>query len=291
MPGPFPGMDPYLERRWGDVYAALVTAARTQLNSRLPPDLVCRAEENVITDDGDPDTRPIRYRPDDYVIESGDGFGSGGGGTAAAVLEEVETYTVQGEPATERWLEIRTVDDERVVTSLEVLSPANKKGRGWELFTAKQQRLVMSGVSLVEIDLLRRGHWSVYPDEDRVPEQFREPYRLVATSAHGWPRSTFSRVKLRESLPPVAVPLRLGEPLVALDVQSLFDEVWRTGRYASGTHYRFDPPPFPPDDAAWIAGRVREWSERRGPAGGGGGERPERSAGDRTGPTAPPDAG
>lgn len=68
-------------------------------------------------------------------------------------------------------------------------------------------------------------------------------------------------------------------------------EVWRIGRYASGRHYRFDPPPFTPADAAWIAERVREWTARGGPAGDGSGGDPEAGGGGGAGPTAPADAG
>ena len=39
MKSPFPGMDPYLERHWGDVHQALVTYIRDQLQASLPDDL------------------------------------------------------------------------------------------------------------------------------------------------------------------------------------------------------------------------------------------------------------
>ena len=39
MKSPFPGMDPYLERHWGDVHQALVTYIRDQLQPSLPDDL------------------------------------------------------------------------------------------------------------------------------------------------------------------------------------------------------------------------------------------------------------
>ena len=46
MNSPFPGMDPYLERHWGDVHQALVTYIRDQLQPSLPDDLRrgCRSE-------------------------------------------------------------------------------------------------------------------------------------------------------------------------------------------------------------------------------------------------------
>ena len=278
MPGPFPGMDPYLENHWGDVHLKLLGFISEQLNERLPPDLVCRGEEFVRM--GDPDGGSgTRVRPDDYVVEPADlpgALGWSSGGPGAAVLEQTDTYTMEIEPVVERWLEIRTADGDRLVTSIEVLSGGNKTGTRRDDFRAKQRGLIAAGVSLMEIDLVRAGRWSLYPDEAGVPERYREPYRLAATAAQGgWPRSTFTRVALREPLPPTGVPLRRGEPPAVLELQSLVDRVWRAGRY--GTHYRRDPPPFPPNDAAWIAERVRAWRESLG-----GGEAE---------PTAPPAAG
>jgi hypothetical protein len=39
MKSPFPGMDPYLEQKWGEVHTSLIVYARNQLNSQLPDDL------------------------------------------------------------------------------------------------------------------------------------------------------------------------------------------------------------------------------------------------------------
>ena len=47
MKSPFPGMDPYLERHWGDVHQALVTYIRDQLQPSLPDDLRARMQERV----------------------------------------------------------------------------------------------------------------------------------------------------------------------------------------------------------------------------------------------------
>ena len=67
--GPFPGMDPWLERHWGDVHASLAIYARDQLNERLAPGLVARAQERVYIE------LPLRHRrevsPDVHVYEPG----------------------------------------------------------------------------------------------------------------------------------------------------------------------------------------------------------------------------
>src|SRR6185437_1873140 len=47
MRSPFPGMDPYLERSWGDVHTRLVASSSTALNRLLPEDLIARVEERV----------------------------------------------------------------------------------------------------------------------------------------------------------------------------------------------------------------------------------------------------
>ena len=48
MKSPFPGMDPFLEARWGDVHTRLTTYACDQLQTQLPPDLRARIENHLI---------------------------------------------------------------------------------------------------------------------------------------------------------------------------------------------------------------------------------------------------
>ena len=257
MPGPFPGMDPYLEPWWEDVHLSLIGAIREELNDALPAGLICRAQKAVTLSGDEYDGRLVR--PDDYVVVGGGGRRSG---RATATLERTEMFTVAPETEVHRWLEVRDAFGDEVVTTVEVLSPKNKTAAR-EAFREKQRDLVAGGVSLVEIDLLRVGLWALYPAEDAVPTEFREPYRLVSTAVgDGVPRSTFSRVRLRDPLPAMPVPLRPDDPSVALELQPLIDRTWNGGRY--GAHYRGDPPPFPPDDAAWIEERVREWREKSG---------------------------
>ncbi len=47
---------------------------------------------------------------------------------------------------------------ERVVTAIEVLSPANKlPGKAREAYRANQRDFIAAGVNFVEIDLIRQG--------------------------------------------------------------------------------------------------------------------------------------
>jgi hypothetical protein len=81
MKSPFPGMDPYLERHWGDVHHALVTYIRDSLQSSLPGDLRARMQERVYIEL--PDSRH-EYHPDVRVIERPRRPSSPGAATAVA---------------------------------------------------------------------------------------------------------------------------------------------------------------------------------------------------------------
>ena len=117
MKSPFPGMDPYFETHWGDVHVTLMVYASNQLNAQLPDDFWAHVEEDV--------AEPI-------------------------------VVTVEDEPRTLRRLQIvDTSDGGRVVTAIELLSPANKVGStGQLIYIRKQRDYVDAGVNLVEIDLI-----------------------------------------------------------------------------------------------------------------------------------------
>jgi hypothetical protein len=67
MNSPFPGMDPYLERFWGDVHQALITYIRDWVQGRLPGDLRARMQERVYVEL--PGARRAVYYPDIRVVE------------------------------------------------------------------------------------------------------------------------------------------------------------------------------------------------------------------------------
>src|SRR5207249_1598218 len=77
----------------------------------------------------------------------------------------------------EGFLEIREAHgDRQVVTSIEVLSPSNKRfgSEGWFEYLRKRQACLSGMVNFVEIDLLRRGRRM--PMDDDWPDS---PYYLL----------------------------------------------------------------------------------------------------------------
>jgi len=181
MKSPFPGMDPYLERHWGDVHQAFVTYIRDKLQSVLPRDLRARMQERVYIEL--PDARH-EYYPDVRVIEHPRRRETGG--TATAVAEPASAVeTAHGdltpaepllihlgiEPITEAYIEVIDVKSgHRVITSIEVLSPSNKRpGEGQQLCLTKRHDLKRAGVNMVEIDLLRVGDRILMIPSEQIP--------------------------------------------------------------------------------------------------------------------------
>ncbi len=130
MPSPFPGMDPYLERHWGDVRTSLVTYARDRLQALLPRNLRARVEERVVVSLFD---RPRSLFPDVRVIETERSSRREAKRAGSIAVAQPLVIELADEPETQRFLEIREVSsDSRLVTVLEVLSPSNYQNGGYD---------------------------------------------------------------------------------------------------------------------------------------------------------------
>ena len=262
MPSPFPGMDPYLERHWGDVHQSLVTYARDLLQPRLPRDLRARVEERVYVESPEGSERSMY--PDIRVVERGLGKSSPAPTGGVAVAEPLVVH-VPDEPVTESYIEIIDVGSgKRVVTVIEVLSLSNKiPGEGQELYLQKQQELKQGHVSLVEIDLLRAGKRMLMLPPHRIPLSYRTIYQVCVR--RGWQPSAVEvyRVPLRERLPTIRIPLREADADVALDLQVLVDQCFRNGGYDDDIDYKAEPdPPLGPEDAIWADELLRSQGRR-----------------------------
>lgn len=259
MKSPFPGMDPYLEKRWRDVHARFVLYACDQLEERLPEELIARVEERVFVESPE-GLEGIRY-PDVHVVEQP---GGPTGPTIAvsdgvAVADPVILH-VPEDPVTQTFIEIReATEGDRLITVIEVLSPSNKRpGSGRRKYVRKLRELKRGRVSIVEIDLLRAGQRVLAHPPEAIPESHRTPYQVCVR--RGWRPSDLEvyRVPFRDRLPVIPVPLREGEPDVTLDLQPLIEQAYRKGRY-DRIKYNVEPePPLAPDDAAWADSLLRE---------------------------------
>lgn len=255
MPGitsPFPGMDPYLERFWNDVHGKLVTYIADALNDALPPRFRATMQERVIIADIDQPLSGARY-PDVAILEAPIIARSG---PAVRSMRSLVTapalMAYQGEPLTQYFVEIvDTKFGEKVITAIEVLSPENKRmSEGRQEFLRKQDEYRRARVSRVEIDLLREGRRPFeFPERLLRPEQVK-PYYVAVYRGHKPASCELYSIDLREPLPLIAVPLREADADVQLDLQSLIEHVYRTGRFPIDYDDPCDPP-LVGEDAAW----------------------------------------
>ncbi len=133
---------------------------------------------------------------------------------------------------------------QRLVTSIEVLSPSNKRPgtEGWELYQRKRQSLLLGDVSLVEFDFLRGGQRM--PMLDPWPEC---PYTLLVARAKTQLCRVWRAHHLRP-LPPIPVPLTKPDQDIHLDIQPMIGEIYQRFRYRRSIDYAKPLSP-PLDDA------------------------------------------
>ncbi len=167
MKAPFPGMDPYIEAcgLWEDFQAALIYEIPVALSQAVPERYVVRSGERsyLVLIESEEKLRPA-FVPDVTVsLPRGRKKGEKKAGTTVAEPSEKAPQVMRAfieDEHREAFVEIFEVGaEQRLVTTVEVLSPSNKRPgtEGWDLFQRKRQSLLLGSVNLVEIDLLRDG--------------------------------------------------------------------------------------------------------------------------------------
>ena len=254
MPTPFPGMDPYLEQPalWPDVHNRLIVALADDLAPRLRPRYVIAVEERTYSYEGGALT--FAGRPDLTVTRLNEPAvryqatpRPRGAGVAVVELPVRDL-------ARETYLEIRGRDD-RVVTVLEILSPANKvPGEGRELYERKRRRVLGSLTNLVEIDLLRGGQ-PMAMSGDGQPAH----YRILVSRGHARPWADLYYFGVRDPIPDFPLPLQAGEEEPPVALNALLHALYDRAGYDLRIDYRGEPePPLDAEDASWAAALLRE---------------------------------
>ena len=258
---PFPGMDPYLEGDlWQEFHDTLAHQIRGQLLPLLPPKYVALLNKRYVIDRSGPGIFGIALQrviyPDVHVVRP------------PSVNEAAPVYTMVAPPAIELVnllpvevpllsVEIRDVAERRLVTVIEILSPVNKRGDGFQEYVEKRTALLRTQTHLLEIDLLRGG--------ERIPLTGGElppaSYYVFLSRFTRRPVSEVWPVGLREPLPTVPVPLLPPDPDVPLQLQAAVEACFELVGYERLLDYTQPPPPPPlsADDLAWVRGKVEEW--------------------------------
>ena len=134
-------------------------------------------------------------------------------------------------PTRQVTVEVHDVVRNTLVTSIEILSPANKREPGLQEFLSKRDALRLAGVHVLEIDVLRRGKrlWTDTRVDDK--SYMAALVRAGRCQAELWP------IGLRDPFPLLPVPLRSPDPDVPLDVQQALNTIYDEARYSLTLNY------------------------------------------------------
>ncbi len=256
MSSPFPGMDPYLESPliWRDVHNRLAAQISRQLAPYLSPRYVARLETRFVASTLDEQTIGVLYPDVDVTItwikeRAMAVYKPLEGVPLAAQPRPIVLYAAPSQEQVKLvTIEIRDAARKRLVTSIEILSPVNKRsGGGLVEYRTKRQTVLLANAHLLEIDLLRQG--------TRAPLLVGLPqsdYFVFLTRAERSDLTETWPISVRDPLPVLPVPLLPGDDDVPLDLAHAVRTIYDEARYDLSIDY--DQPPEPPlveDDAAW----------------------------------------
>jgi hypothetical protein len=249
-------MDPYIERPaiWPDFHDRLVTFICGALQPLIKPRYVALMQDRlyIVRDD------QARKR-DIAVVRSTSRSPKATGGTATLDVDTPAMFEVYREQFREPLIEIiEPAAGNRVVTAIEVLSPANKQsGPGRTSYLAKRDQYEAAEANIVEIDLLAGGAPTVKVKPEKL-ESLR-PWRYLV-SVSRWP-TLFEvyAVPLQRRLPKIAVPLAYEDQDVPLDLQAVFTRCWDEGPYPQLLHYDQPlPGEFTEEEQHWCRDKLAE---------------------------------
>jgi hypothetical protein len=209
MPSPFPGMDPYLEHPdlWPGLHNRLIVRIADLLSPQLRPKYFVSLQVRIY-EINDIESLFVDI-PDVSVLsktsQTNQSNSTGSTVTATATSTKPITVTLPI-PITirEGYLEIQEVATKEVVTAIEILSPANKRGgKGREIYLEKREKILDSSTNFVEIDLLHRGQ--------RMPilnQNIQGHYRILVSRRKQRPRADLYAFNIQNKIPEFPLPLR-----------------------------------------------------------------------------------
>jgi hypothetical protein len=240
-------MDPFLEdpEIWPGFHAKLAVEIQRQLNPNIGPKYYADVEVQSTLNSVDIETgsgNPIRpdvsiFEPFDVAVSNS----TGGATTLAEPAPIVRTAVVN-----ERLYRVRVflTRTSQLVTSIEILSPANKRPYSQTLiqYRAKRVQLLNSSAHLVELDLLRGG-------ERPGPEVYDDPidcdYIVLVNRANIARLSAIWPIDIGKPFAPVPIPLLPPDDDVSLDLNKAVITVYAESGYDWRIRYK-RPIPYPP---------------------------------------------
>ncbi|MBM3994433.1 MAG: DUF4058 family protein [Planctomycetes bacterium] len=228
MASPFPGMDPYLEedKRWPAFHALTVQA----LYQMLVPGLMDRYRARV--------------------------------GEREYTSEETLFTSIIRETHKEAYVEVRQRSDGRLVTLIEVISPANKiTTEGRRLYLDRREEVKKMNANVVEIDLVLQGPTLLDCARDTAPTW---DYAVVVSRWTHPDRYEIYSATLPKRLPRFRVPLASDDRDTVLDLQAAVAKAFDQGDFCKQIDYTRDPATRLSDENRnWLIERLKEEKLRK----------------------------
>ncbi len=241
----------------------MLTAMRASLTPQLPPGFYAEVEQHIWFREDETREGPRLARPDLYLLE--------GPKKAAMPRKPTETGIAISEPTARltfpnlvrevghHTIRIRDSLNRRVVTAIELLSPSNKEpGSERDRYLSKRSEFVANDTSLVEIDLLRRGHRlpvGTVPDGD---------YYIYVTDAAWYTEVSVWVFTVRDPIPAFAIPLPQPHASIALSIRPCLNRVYEEANYGPQIDYARPPSPrLRTTDAEWASDLLKKRVRKR----------------------------
>jgi hypothetical protein len=157
------------------------------------------------------------------------------------------------EEVRESYLEVREVGTGEVITTIEVLSPKNKRaGEGRNAYETKR-RILGSLTHLVEIDLLRTGTPMAVLDAAITSQ-----YRILVSRSDRRPRADLYAFNLPDPIPSFPLPLKLQDVEPVVDLQRILQDIYDRAGFDLAINYDCPAvPPLTPEYLAWAESVLR----------------------------------
>jgi hypothetical protein len=174
-------------------------------------------------------------------------------GTRSYTSEMALFTSVLKEDHTEEFVEVRNRADGRLVTLVEVVSPANKTTTaGRAAYLERRRDALAQRAGVVEIDLVLQGKPTLSFSRDGLPEY---DYAVTVTRGAAPDRYEIYTTTLARRLPKFKVPLAADDRDALLDLQAAFARAFDLGNFSAQVDYKgATPPDVPLTDAhrTWL---------------------------------------
>jgi len=209
-------MNPFIEGyKWSPFHLLMIARMHDVLIEQIPAGFMVEAETTLSIDNAFFKERDYK-KPDISLVEEVKNQ------NAPSIMADTLTPPTRKQKLPEtkiRSLHIRELKNRELVTSIELLSPTNKRGTGLKRYRLKRDQMHEAYVNLVEIDLLRGGERPGFSDPTECA-YLVEVLDETTEELLQWQIGLFDR------LPTVPVPLRSGIEALKLDLQAIFQRVF-----------------------------------------------------------------